>query len=84
MENDNEKKLEKQPEEVSKSEEVIIIEKKNDNKLKVIIASLSRIIPDGSISEGLINSSVIFLFWLDFHARDAVSYLGAEPSTSIL
>ena len=38
MENDNEKKLEKQPEEVSKSEEVIIIEKKNDNKLKVIIA----------------------------------------------
>lgn len=38
MENDNEKKLEKQTEEVSKSEEVIIIEKKNDNKLKVIIA----------------------------------------------
>lgn len=38
MENDNEKKLEKQPEEVSKSEEVIIIEEKNDNKLKVIIA----------------------------------------------
>lgn len=38
MENDNEKKLEKQPEEVSKSEEVIIIENKNDNKLKVIIA----------------------------------------------
>ena len=38
MENDNEKKLEKQPGEVSKSEEVIIIEKKNDNKLKVIIA----------------------------------------------
>ena len=28
MENDNEKKLEKQPEEVSRSEEVIIIERK--------------------------------------------------------